>query len=112
MTVTRLLSKLRTIAAFAYKKAVGEPFVYPSQKLSYCENFLNMMFSSPVNDYKPDAFVVRALNLFLILHADHEQNCSTSVVRFVGSAGSNLYACIAAGICALWARSTAAPTRR
>lgn len=102
MTVTRLLSKMRTIAAFSYKKFVGEPFVYPSHRFSYCENFLNMMFSSPVNDYRPDPVVVRALNLFLVLHADHEQNCSTSAVRFVGSAGSNLYASIAAGICALW----------
>ncbi len=102
ITVARLLSKLRTIAAFSYKKSVGEPFVYPSHKFSYCENFLNMMFSSPVSDYRPDPVVVKALNLFLILHADHEQNCSTSVVRFVGSAGSNLYASIAAGICALW----------
>lgn len=102
ITATRLLSKLRTIAAFSYKKSIGEPFVYPSFRMSYCENFLNMMFSSPVNDYRPDPAVVRALNLFLILHADHEQNCSTSVVRFVGSAGSSLYASIAAGICALW----------
>ncbi len=102
MTVTRLLSKLRTIAAFSYKKSIGEPFVYPSHKFTYCENFLNMMFSSPVNDYRPDPLAVRALNLFLVLHADHEQNCSTSVVRFVGSAGSNLYASIAAAICALW----------
>jgi citrate synthase len=102
ITVTRLLSKLRTIAAFSYKKSVGEPFVYPSHAYSYCENFLNMMFASPVNDYQLDPLAVRALNLFLVLHADHEQNCSTSVVRFVGSAGSNLYASISAGICALW----------
>ncbi len=101
-TVTRLLSKLRTIAAFSYKKSVGEPFVNPSHRLSYCANFLNMMFSSPVRDYRIDDAFVQALNLFLVLHADHEQNCSTSVVRFVGSAGSNLYASIAAGICALW----------
>ena len=100
--VARLLSKLRTIAAFSYKKSVGEPAVYPSYKYSYCENFLNMMFSSPVSDYAPDPVLVRALNLFLVLHADHEQNCSTSVVRFVGSAGSNLYASVSAGICALW----------
>ena len=86
ITVTRLLSKLRTIAAFSYKKSSGEPFVYPSRRFSYCENFLNMMFSSPVNDYWPDPVVVRALNLYLILHADHEQNCSTSVVRFVSAA--------------------------
>lgn len=102
MTVTRLLSKMRTIAAFSYKKSIGEPFVYPTHKYRYCENFLNMMFSSPVNDYKIDPVVERALNLFLVLHADHEQNCSTTVVRSVGSAGANLYASIAAGICALW----------
>jgi citrate synthase len=102
ITVTRLLSKMRTIAAFSYKKSIGEPFVYPSHKYRYCENFLNMMFSSPVNDYKIDPILERALNLFLILHADHEQNCSTTVVRTVGSSGANLYASIAAGICALW----------
>jgi citrate synthase len=101
-TVTRLLSKLRTIAAFSYKKSIGEPFVYPSYKLLYCENFLNMMFSSPVNDYKIDPLVERTLNLFLILHADHEQNCSTTAVRNVGSSGANLYASVTAGICALW----------
>ncbi len=101
-TVTRLLSKIRTIAAFSYKKSVGEPFVYPSYKLRYCANFLNMMFSSPVRDYTVDPVVERALNLFLVLHADHEQNCSTTVVRTVGSSGANLYASITAGICALW----------
>ncbi len=102
ITVTRLLSKLRTIAAFSYKKSVGEPFVYPSHRLRYCENFLNMMFSSPVVDYQIDPKVVRALDQLLILHADHGQNCSTSTVRLVGSSGANLYASVAAGICALW----------
>ena len=102
ITATRLLSKLRTIAAFSYKKAVGEPFVYPSHRYSYCANFLNMMFSSPVADYEIDPLLVRAMNKLLILHADHDQNCSTSTVRQVGSSGANLYACIAAGICALW----------
>ncbi len=102
ITVTRLLSKMRTIAAFSYKKSIGEPFVYPSNKYRYCENFLNMMFSSPVNDYSIDQVTERVLNMFLILHADHEQNCSTTVVRTVGSSGANLYASIAAGICALW----------
>ncbi|MDR2587997.1 MAG: citrate synthase [Spirochaetales bacterium] len=101
-TVARLLSKVRTLAAFSYKKFIGEPFVYPSYKLRYCENFLNMMFSSPVHDYIIDPVVEKALNLFLILHADHEQNCSTTVVRTVGSSGANLYASISAGICALW----------
>ena len=96
ITVTRLLSKMRTIAAFSYKKSIGEPFVYPSFKYKYCENFLNMMFSSPVNEYKIDPVVERALNVFLILHADHEQNCSTTVARTVGSSGANLYASIAA----------------
>ncbi len=102
ITATRLLSKLRTIAAFSFKKSVGEPFVYPSHKLSYCANFLNMMFSSPVEDYKIDPVLVQAMNQLFIIHADHDQNCSTSTVRLVGSTGANLYACIAAGICALW----------
>ncbi len=100
--VTRLLSKMRTIAAYSYRKSVGLPFVYPSYKLRYCENFLNMMFSSPVRDYQIDPVLENILNLFLIIHADHEQNCSTTVVRTVGSSGANLYASIAAGICALW----------
>jgi len=102
ITVTRLLSKLRTIAAFSYKKSIGEPFVYPSYKFSYCENFLNMMFSSPVSHYRADAYDVAIMNKLLILHADHEQNASTTAVRMVGSTGANLYACISAGICALW----------
>ena len=102
LTVTRLLSKMRTIAAFSYKKSVGEPFVYPRHELKYCDNFLNMMFSSPVIDYQIEPVVVKALNQLLILHADHEQNCSTSTVRLVGSSHANLYACITSGICALW----------
>lgn len=101
-TVTRLLSKLRTIAAFSYKKSIGEPFVYPSHKYSYCENFLNMMFSSPVSPYTTSPEDVALMNKLLILHADHEQNASTTAVRMVGSTGANLYACISAGICALW----------
>lgn len=102
MTVTRLLSKLRTIAAFAYKKSIGEPYVYPSHKYSYCENFLNMMFSSPVSLYKASKDDVAAMNKLLILHADHEQNASTTAVRIVGSTEANLYAAVSAGICALW----------
>ncbi|MBN2716308.1 MAG: citrate (Si)-synthase, partial [Deltaproteobacteria bacterium] len=102
LTVTRLLSKMRTIAAFSYKKSIGEPVVHPSWRYSYCENFLNMMFASPVNNYEMDALVQRTLNLFLVLHADHEQNCSTTVARAVCSSGANLYASIAAGVCALW----------
>ncbi|MBN2783774.1 MAG: citrate synthase [Pontiellaceae bacterium] len=100
--VTRLLSKLRTAAAFSYKKSIGHPIVYPKHTLKYCENFLNMMFWTPVNDYQVDPVLTKALNKLLILHADHEQNCSASVVKMVGSAGANLYASISAGICALW----------
>jgi citrate synthase len=102
MTVTRLLSKLRTIAAFSYKKSIGQPAVYPRHDLKYCENFLSMMFSSPVVEKPYNRTMVEALNKLLIVHADHEQNCSASVVRAVGSAGANLYASISAGICALW----------
>ncbi len=102
IAATRLLSKLRTIAAFSYKKSVGEPFVYPRHDLSYCANFLNMMFHSPVHPYEIDPVIVQALSVLLILHADHEQNCSTAAVRLVGSARVNLYAAVSAGICALW----------
>ncbi len=102
IAATRLMSKLRTIAAFSYKKSIGEPFVYPRHDLKYCANFLNMMFSSPVCAYELKPEVLKALNILLILHADHEQNCSTAAVRLVGSARVNLYASVAAGICALW----------
>jgi citrate synthase len=102
ITVARLMAKLRTIAAFAYKKSIGQPFVYPQNSLSYCANFLNMMFSVPAEPYEPDPDIVKVMNLLLILHADHEQNCSTSTVRLVGSAKANLFASISAGICALW----------
>lgn len=102
IAATRLLSKLRTIAAFSYKKSIGEPVVYPRHDLRYCANFLNMMFSSPVQPYEIKPEVIRALNAILIVHADHEQNCSTSAVRAVGSAHVNLYAAVSAGICALW----------
>jgi len=102
IAATRLMSKLRTIAAFSYKKSIGEPFVYPRHDLKYCANFLNMMFSSPVCPYEIRPEIVRALNILLILHADHEQNCSTAAVRLVGSARVNLYASVSAGICALW----------
>ena len=101
-TIVRLMSKVRTIAAFSYKKSIGQPFVYPQNALSYCANFLNMMFSVPAEPYEVDEEVVKVVNLLLILHADHEQNCSTSTVRLVGSAKANLFASVAAGICALW----------
>jgi citrate synthase len=102
ITIVRLISKLATIAAFSYKKSIGHPFVYPRNDLDYCANFLHMMFAVPAEEYKPDPVAVKALNLLLILHADHEQNCSTSTVRIVGSAQTNLFASISAGICALW----------
>jgi citrate synthase len=98
----RLLSKLRTIAAFSYKKSIGQPLIYPRNDLSYCANFLNMMFAVPAEPYEIDQEIVNAINLLLIVHADHEQNCSTSTVRLVGSSRANIYASISAGICALW----------
>lgn len=100
--VVNLVSQVRTIAAFSYKKSIGEPLVYPSHKLRYTRNFLNMMFSSPVRDYQLDDDIVRAIDMFLILHADHEQNCSTSSVRTSGSSLANVYAVASAGISALW----------
>ncbi len=101
INITRLLAKLPTIAAFSYKKSVGQPFVYPRNDLPYGGNFLNMMFSVPTEPYKVAPEVEKALNMLLILHADHEQNCSTSTVRMVGSSQANLFATIAAGISAL-----------
>ena len=102
--VAAIISKVRTIAAFSYRKAMGLPFVYPDPARSYCDNFLHMMFSLPYKSHQPTEEAVRALNLFLLLHADHEQNCSTSTVRIVGSAQTNLFSCVAAGICALWGK--------
>lgn len=102
ITINRLLGKMPTIAAFSYRQSLGLPIIYPKADLSYSENFLTMMFDSPVNPYILDPDVVRAIDQFFILHADHEQNCSTSAVRLVGSAGARLYASISAGVCALW----------
>lgn len=104
---TRMIGKMPTIAAASYRHSVGRPFVYPRMDLSYCENFLNMMFSRSSQNYIDqdhyiDPYMVKALNLLFILHADHEQNASTSTVRLVGSTGANPYACVAAGIAALW----------
>ena len=104
LTITRLLAKMPTIAAFSYKKSMGQPFTYPQNALSYCANFMRMLFAVPPEEFEVDPEVVRALDLLLILHADHEQNCSTSTVRLVGSSQANLFASIAAGICALWGR--------
>jgi citrate synthase len=98
----RLISKIRTIAAYAYRHSVGRPYNYPDPRLRYVPNFLHMMFSQPFDEYVCDDTVRDALNLVLILHADHEQNCSTSTVRMVGSSQANLFASCAAGVCALW----------
>jgi citrate synthase len=102
VSIHRLLAKLPTIAAYSYKKSVGQPFVYPQNDLSYTANFLQMMFAVPCEPYEVDPDAVAALNLLLIVHADHEQNCSTSTVRMVGSSNANLFASVSAGICALW----------
>ena len=102
ISVHRLMAKLPTIAAYSYKKSIGQPFIYPQNDLTYCENFLQMMFAVPSEPYDVDPDIVEALNLLLIVHADHEQNCSTSTVRMVGSSDANLFASISAGICALW----------
>jgi len=101
VVAAKLLSKVRTIAAFSYKKAMGEPFVYPNPDLDYCSNFLHMMFSIPNRIYQAPRIVADTLNLFLMLHADHEQNCSTSTVRIVGSTRANLFDSVSAGISAL-----------
>jgi citrate synthase len=104
LTIIRLLAKMPTIAAFSYKKSMGQPFAYPQNRLSYAANILHTLFAVPPEEYVVDEDVARALDLLLILHADHEQNCSTSTVRLVGSSQANLFASIAAGICALWGR--------
>ncbi|TGL87915.1 citrate synthase [Leptospira congkakensis] len=102
ISIIRLLAKFPTIAAYAYKKSIGQPIIHPLNELDYASNFMNMMFAVPAEDYHIDPEIVSALNLLLILHADHEQNCSTSTVRLVGSSLANLYGAISAGILALW----------
>ena len=102
LSTIRLLAKLPTIAAYAYKKSVGQPFLYPDNSLTLVENFLRMTFGLPAEPYAPDPEIVRALDMLLILHADHEQNCSTSTVRLVGSSQANLFTSISGGINALW----------
>jgi citrate synthase len=102
LAIYRMLAKMPTIAAFSYKQSIGQPFIYPQNNLSYCENFLQMMFAVPSEQYEADPDFVHALNLLLTLHADHGQNCSTSTVRMVGSSTVNLFSSISAGICALW----------
>ena len=102
ITAHRLLAKMPTIAAWSYRFATGKPFVYPRNDLNYTENFLHMMFSMPSNDYKPSSLLAKALDLILILHADHEQNASTSTVRLAGSSDANPFAAVAAGVATLW----------
>ncbi|MCV0402368.1 MAG: citrate synthase [Chloroflexi bacterium] len=102
ITINRLIAKLPTLAAWSFKKAIGQPYVYPRNDLGYSSNLLHMMFAVPTEDYRVDPTVAEALDLLLILHADHEQNASTSTVRLVGSTHANLYASISAGISALW----------
>ena len=101
-TTTRLIAKMPTIAAYSYKHSIGQPFMYPKNRLDYCSNFLHMMFATPCEDHQMNPVLAKAVDLLLILHADHEQNCSTSTVRVVGSSRANLFASIAAGISALW----------
>jgi citrate synthase len=101
-TVVRLIAKMPTLAAYSYKHSIGQPFIYPQNKLNYAANFLHMMFATPCEEFEVDPLLARVMDLLLILHADHEQNCSTSTVRMVGSSGANLYASISAGISALW----------
>jgi citrate synthase len=101
-TITRLLSKVRVLAAFAYKRSVGERFVYTRPELDYLSNFMHMMFTTPMQRYEADEVIRKALDVLFIIHADHEQNCSTSTVRMVGSSKANLFAALSAGICALW----------
>jgi len=102
MQVVRMIAKMPTLVAMAYKYSIGQPFMYPRNDLSYCSRFLNMMFAVPAEPHNVRPVLDKALNLLLILHADHEQNCSTSTVRMVGSSQANLFASISAGICALW----------
>jgi citrate synthase len=102
ISMIRLLAKVPTIAAYAYKKSVGQPYLYPDNNLGFIANFLRMTFGVPAEEYVPDPIVVRALDQLFILHADHEQNCSTSTVRMVGSSHANLFASVSAGINALF----------
>ncbi len=101
-TAVRLIAKMPTIAAYSYKHSIGQPFMYPNNRLDYASNYLQLMFATPAEEYVPDPLLARTLDLLFILHADHEQNCSTSTVRMVGSSQANLFASVSAGISALW----------
>jgi citrate synthase len=102
ITAYRLLAKVPTIAAWSYKYNIGEPFIYPQNKLDYAANFMHMMFATPCEEYEPNPILAKAFERILILHADHEQNASTSTVRLAGSSGANPFACVSAGIASLW----------
>ena len=108
----RMIAKMPTIAAMAYKYSIGQPFIYPRNELDYASNFLYMTFAVPCEEYKVNPVLSRAMDRIFILHADHEQNASTSTVRLAGSSGANPFACIAAGIACLWGPPMAAPTKR
>src|SRR5262249_53771383 len=102
LAVWRMIAKMPTLAAMAYKYSIGQPFIYPQNDLGFTENFLHMMFATPCEKYKVSPTSARAMDKILILHADHEQNASTSTVRLAGSSGANPFACIGAGIASLW----------
>ncbi len=102
ISAIRLIAKMPTLAAMSYKYSIGQPYMYPQNKMSYAENFLHMMFGVPSEDIKPNPVIVDAMDTIFTLHADHEQNASTSTVRLAGSTGANPFACISAGIGALW----------
>jgi len=112
ISVHRLIAKLPTMAAYAYKHSIGQPFMYPKNSLGYVGNFLYMMFGNPCEEYEVDPVVEKAMDLLFILHADHEQNCSASTVRLVGSAMGNMFASISSGICALWGPSHGGANQR
>jgi len=112
VSIERLIAKFPTIAAYANKHALGHPFMYPDNKLGYVENFLRMMFGTPCEEFVVDPVVAHAIDVLLILHADHEQNCSTSTVRLAGSSHANLFASMSAGIAALWDRDTVARIKK
>ncbi len=102
ISTARIIAKLPTIAAYSFKHSIGQPFMYPQNKFDYSSNFLHLMFATPTEDYEVDPVIAKALDKLLILHADHEQNCSTSTVRMVGSSGANMFASLSAGVMALW----------
>lgn len=112
ISTVRLMAKVPTIASYAYKKSIGQPLLYPDNSLGYVDNLLRMTFGVPAEPYEVDPVMSKVLDMLFVLHADHEQNCSTSTVRLVGSSNANLFASVSAGVNALFGPCTAAPTRR